>query len=68
MLEWLTCVVKWAFPKRRITTGRRSMGGLGVSELHRLKQLEEENQRLKWMIAGLSLNKQILQDALSKKL
>jgi hypothetical protein len=33
-----------------------------------LKQLEEENRRLKRMVADLSLDKQMLQDVLSKKL
>jgi putative transposase len=47
---------------------KKKYGGLGVSELRRLKQLEEENQRLKRMVADLSLDKQMLQDVLSKKL
>ena len=38
------------------------------SEVRRLKQLEEENGRLKWMVADLSLDKVMLQDVLSKKL
>ena len=46
---------------------KRKYGGLGVSELRRLKQLEEENRRLKRMVADLSLDKQMLQDVLSKK-
>ena len=41
--------------------------GLGVLELHRLRQLEEENRRLKRMVADLSLDKQMLQEVLSKK-
>jgi len=47
---------------------KRKYGGLGVSELRRLKQLEEENRQLKRMVADLSLDKQMLQDVLSKKL
>jgi putative transposase len=47
---------------------KRKYGGLGVSELRRLKQFEEENRRLKQMVADLSLDKQMLQDVLSKKL
>lgn len=47
---------------------KKRYGGLGVSELRRLKQLEEENARLKRMVADLSLDKQMLQDLLSKKL
>ena len=46
---------------------RRKYGGLGPSELKRLKQLEEENRRLKQMVADLSLDKHMLQDVLSKK-
>jgi putative transposase len=38
------------------------------SEVRRLKQLEEENGRLKRMVADLSLDKAMLQDVLSKKL
>ena len=47
---------------------KRKYAGLGVSELRRLRQLEEENRRLKRMVADLSLDKQMLQDVLSKKL
>jgi putative transposase len=47
---------------------KKKYGGLGPSELRRLKQLEEENHRLKRMVADLSLDKQMLQDVLSKKL
>ena len=42
--------------------------GLGVSELRRLKQLEDENKQLKQLVADLTLDKQMLQDVLSKKL
>ena len=42
-------------------------GGLEVSELRRIKQLEEENRRLKKMFADLSLEHQALKDVLSKK-
>lgn len=47
---------------------KKKYGGLGVSELRRLKQLEEENARLKQIVADLSLDKQMLQDVLKKKL
>lgn len=46
---------------------KKKYGGLGVSELRRLNQLEDENGRLKRMVADLSLDKQMLQDVLSKK-
>lgn len=42
-------------------------GGLGVSELRRLKELEGENSRLKRMYADLSLAHQALQEVMGKK-
>lgn len=47
---------------------KKKYGGLGVSELRRLKMLEEENMKLKQIVADLSLDKQMLQDVLKKKL
>jgi putative transposase len=47
---------------------KKLYSGLGSSELRRLKQLEEENHRLKQMVADLSLDKHMLQDVLSRKL
>lgn len=42
-------------------------GGMGVSEARRLKQLEDENRRLKKLVADLSLDIQILKDVNSRK-
>jgi len=47
---------------------RKKYAGLGVAEMRRLRQLEEENRRLKRLVADLVLDKQMLQDVLSKKL
>ena len=47
---------------------KKKYGGLGISEVRRLKQLEEENGKLKQLVADLSLDKKMLQDVLSKKL
>ncbi len=47
---------------------RAKYGGLEASELKRLKALEDENRRLKRMYSDLSLDHQILKDALEKKL
>jgi putative transposase len=41
--------------------------GMGVAEVRRLKMLEEENRKLKQLVADLSLDKQMLQDVLQKK-
>jgi putative transposase len=46
---------------------KKKYGGVGVSELRRLRQLEEENARLKQIVADLTLDKQMLQDVLKKK-
>ncbi len=40
---------------------------MGVTELRRLRQLEDENQRLKRLVADLSLDKEMLQDVIRKK-
>jgi len=47
---------------------KKKYGGLGVTELRRLRQLEEENAKLKQIVADLSLDKQMLQDIIKKKL
>lgn len=47
---------------------KKAYGGLGVSELRHMKQLEDENRKLKQLVADLSLDKKMLQDVLSKKL
>jgi putative transposase len=47
---------------------KKKYGGLGVPEIRRLRQLEEENAKLKQIVADLSLDKQMLQDVLKKKL
>ena len=41
---------------------------MGVAELRRLRQLEEENSKLKQLVADLSLDKAMLQEVVSKKL
>lgn len=41
--------------------------GMGVSEVRKLRILEEENRKLKQLVADLSLDKQMLQDVLRKK-
>jgi len=46
---------------------RKQYGGLGVSELRELRQLREENRKLKQLVADLSLDKHILRESLKKK-
>jgi len=46
---------------------KKKFSGMGVTELRRLKQLEQDNRRLKQLVADLSLDKAMLQDVLRKK-
>jgi putative transposase len=47
---------------------KKQYAGLGINELRELRQLREENGRLKRLVADLSLDRQILQEIVSKKL
>lgn len=47
---------------------KKKYAGLGVTELRKLKQQDEEISRLKRMVADLMLDKQILQDVIAKKI
>ncbi len=46
---------------------KRKFAGMGIAEVRRLRILEEENRKLKQLVADLSLDKQMLQDVLRKK-
>jgi putative transposase len=47
---------------------KKKFAGMGVAELRRLRQLEEENHKLKQLVADLTLDKHMLQEVLRKKL
>ena len=47
---------------------KKQYAGMGVSELRKLKQLQDENASLRKLVADLSLDKHILQEVISKKL
>lgn len=47
---------------------KKRYGGLAPSEVRRLRQLEDENKRLKQMVADLSLDRHMLQEVIRKKL
>lgn len=59
---------KYGVSHKTIYDWRKKYDGLSPSELKRLKDLERENVQLKKLVAELSLDKQILQDVLRKKL
>lgn len=46
---------------------KKRFAGMGVPEIRRLRQLEEENRRLKQLVADLTLDKSMLQDVLKRK-
>jgi putative transposase len=47
---------------------KKLYGGLGVGELRRLRQLEDESRKLKQLVSDLSLDKHILQEGFVKKI
>ena len=46
---------------------KRRVAGMGIAELTRLRQLEDENKKLKSLVADLTLDKHMLQEVLRKK-
>jgi len=48
--------------------GKPKFAGMGIAELRRLRQLKEENRKLKQLVADLTLDKHMLQEVLRKKL
>ena len=44
---------------------KKKFGGLGITELRRLRELEQENHQLKKLVADLSLDKHMLQEVLN---
>ena len=46
---------------------KKRFAGMGVAEIRRLKQLEDENAKLKKLVADLALDKTMLQDVLRRK-
>jgi putative transposase len=60
-------VRKLGISEQTYYTWKKKYGGLGVPELRELKSIREENRRLKTLVADLSLDRTILQEALRKK-
>ena len=48
-------------------TWRKRFAGMTTEEIKRIRELEDENRRLKALVSDLTLDKQMLQDVLSKK-
>jgi putative transposase len=58
---------KAGISEQTFTDGRRSNAGLELDQVGQMAQLQEENLRLKRLVADLALEKTMLQDMLSKK-
>ena len=62
-------VLKMGVSEQTFYRWKKQYAGMGVGELRRMKQLEEENRKLKQqLVADLSLDKAMLQDVLRSKL
>ena len=55
---------KMGISEQTLFRWKKRFAGMGIAEVRRLKQLEEENRKLKQLVADLSLDKAMLQDAL----
>ena len=58
----------YGFSKSSFYKWKAKYGGMEASDLRRLRELQEENRRLKQMYAELSLEHQVLKDIVEKKL
>ena len=63
----VTCSPETGVSEATFYRWKKKYSGMGIAELRRLKQLEDENRKLKNLVADLSLDKAMLQDVLSKK-
>ena len=64
---WRRCAASLGYTDSTYYKWRREYGGLKMDQAKRLKDLERENTRLKRVVADLTLDKLILQDAASGK-
>ena len=66
--RWARSAARPEFSEATYYNWRKKYGGLMPSEMKRLRQLEEENGKLKKIVADLSLDKEMLQDVIRRKL
>ena len=58
---------KMGVSEQAFYTWKKKYAGMGIVELRRVKRLEDENRRLKSLVADLTLDKHVLQEVLRKK-
>ena len=66
-LPVIDAVRQFGVSRATISIWRKKFAGMEVSDAKRLKALEDENRRLKRVVADLTLDKQILQEVIRKK-
>src|SRR3954451_9312144 len=59
---------KLGVSEQTLSRWKRKFAGVGVAELRRLRQVEEENRKLKQLVADLTLDKHMLQEVIAKKI
>jgi aminoglycoside phosphotransferase len=64
----LALVCKVEISEQSYCRWRKEYGGLQVDQARKMKDLERENARLRWLVADLSLEKQVLEDVASRNL
>ena len=67
VLRYQKSAARWGITDQTFYRWKKKYLGMGIAELRRLRVLEEENRKLKQLVADLSLDKQMLQDVLRKK-
>ena len=67
LLDTRRFILKMGIAEQTFYRWKKKFAGMGVAEVRRLRVLEEENRKLKQLVADLSLDKQMLQDVLRKK-
>ncbi|MEA2586068.1 MAG: putative transposase, partial [Thermomicrobiales bacterium] len=58
---------KLGITEQTFSRWRRQFAGMGIAELRRLRQLEDENRRLKQLVADLTLDKHMLREVIRNK-
>ena len=58
---------KMGISEQTFYTWKKRFAGMGVAELRRVRQLEDENRRLKTLVADLTLDNQMLKAVVAKK-
>ena len=62
------CAARWGVSQATFFRWKKVYGGLMPSEVRELRMLEEENRRLRKLVADLTLDKEMLSEVIKKKI